>query len=77
MRDVVHEFVSECQKGFVPKAFIAEASMLLRTVEAYINERPSERRGIFLFLDMEKAFDRVSYEFTMRGMEALGFGDRF
>ena len=26
---------------------------------------------------MEKAFDRVSYDFTMRGLESLGFGDRF
>ena len=26
------------------------------------------RQGIFLFLDMEKAFDRVSYEFTNQGM---------
>ena len=28
MRDVVHEFVSECQKGFVPDVFIAEATAL-------------------------------------------------
>ena len=26
---------------------------------------------------MEKAFDRVSYEFTMKGLEALGFGNKF
>jgi hypothetical protein len=32
---------------------------------------------IFLFLDMEKAFDRVSYEFTKKGLDAYGFGARF
>ena len=63
---VVHEFVSETQKGFVPDVLIADATMLLRLVEAYINEEPEERKGIFLFLDMEKAFDRVSYEFTKK-----------
>jgi hypothetical protein len=39
---------------------------MLRMVEAYVNEEPEEREGIFLFLDMEKAFDRVSYDFTMK-----------
>ena len=45
---------------------IADATMLLRLVEAYINEEPEERKGILFFLDMEKAFDRVSYEFTKK-----------
>ena len=57
MNKVVHQFVSETQKGFVPDAFIAEAAMLMKMTEAYINEEPNERQGIFLFLDMEKAFD--------------------
>ena len=77
MCTVVHQFVSESQKGFVPGVFIAEATMLLNLVEAHINEEPDERQGIFLFLDMEKAFDRVSYEFTNKGLEALGFGKHF
>ena len=77
MKQVVHEFVSDCQKGFVPDVFIAEATAMLRMVEAYINEEPEEREGIFLFLDMEKAFDRVSYDFTMKGLQKLGMGDNF
>ena len=36
LKKVVHEFVSECQKGFVPHAFIAECSMLMNLVEAYM-----------------------------------------
>ena len=77
MNTVVHQFVSESQKGFVPDTFIAEASMLMRMVEAYINEDEENRKGIFLFLDMEKAFDRVSYDFTNKGLAALGFGENF
>ena len=46
MCTVVHQFVSESQKGFVPNAFIAETSMLMRIIEAYINEEPDERQGI-------------------------------
>ena len=78
MKQVVHEFVSECQKGFVPHAFIAECTMLMNAVEAYINdEAHPERGGMMLFLDMEKAFDRVSYDFLLRAAEAVGFGERF
>jgi hypothetical protein len=77
MLGVVHEFVSETQKGFVPDVLIADATMLLRLVEACINEEPEERKGTFLFLDMEKYFDRVSYEFTKKGLDAYGFGTRF
>jgi hypothetical protein len=44
MKKVVHEFVSDCQKGFVPDVFIAEATAMLRMVEAYINEEPERTR---------------------------------
>ena len=77
MRDVVHEFTSESQKGFVPHTFISEATTLLTLIEAYINEEPLDRKGILLFLDMEKAFDRVSYKFTIEGLKAIGFKGKF
>jgi hypothetical protein len=77
MCGVVHEFVSEAQKGFVPHIFIAEVTILLRNVEAYIHEEGMDRQEALLFLDMEKAFDRVSYEFLNKGLDALGFGENY
>ena len=38
MKTVVHQFVSETQKGFVPSTFIGDCSMLLNLLEAYLNE---------------------------------------
>jgi hypothetical protein len=35
---VIHEIVSETQKGFVPDVLIADASMSLRLIEAYVND---------------------------------------
>ena len=42
-------------------------------IEFYINEEPSTRKGAFLFLDMEKAFDRCSWDYLEAALEALGF----
>ena len=50
--------------------------MLLNLIENYINEEPNERQGIFIMLDMEKAFDRVSYDFINDALEALDFGEK-
>jgi len=77
MRQVVHEFISESQKGFMPRELIQDCTMLLHLTEAYINEEPDERKGIFVFFDMEKAFDRVSYKFLNQALEATGFGPKF
>ena len=51
--------------------------MSLNLIEAWINEEPEDREGLFLFLDMEKAFDRVSYKYLNDAMEALAFGPNF
>ena len=77
LKTVVHEFVSNMQKGFVPDVFIAECTMALTMIENWVNEEPTERQGAFLFLDMEKAFDRVSYQFLTESMVTLGFGPKF
>ena len=78
MNKVVHQFVAETQKGFVPHTFIADCTMMMNLIEAYLNEGDDEsKKGLMVFLDMEKAFDRVSYDFVMGGLEALGFGEGF
>jgi hypothetical protein len=77
LKTVVHEFVSSMQKGFVPDVFIAECTMALGLIENYINEEPTTRKGAFIFLDMEKAFDRVSYSYLTDSLVALGFGPKF
>ena len=78
---VAEDLASGMSGGFevtVPHAFIAECSMLINLIEAYINdEEHPERGGMLLFLDMEKAFDRVSYDFLMQAVEAVGFGPKF
>ena len=34
-------------------------------IEAWVNDDADGRKGIYIFLDMEKAFDRVSFDFLL------------
>lgn len=69
MNKAVVQFVSKDQNGFFPGAFIAENLMRLKD---YIEDENQE--ALFIFLDMEKAFDRCSWEFLTEGLEKIGYG---
>ena len=71
----VKQFVDPHQNGFVPNGFIAENTMLLNMLKAQVEDEDSD--AIFLFLDMEKAFDRCSWDFLMRAMRRIGYTDGF
>ena len=76
MNEAIKQFVSAMQNGFVPDSFIAENSHLLKLLQAYIElDRDDDEGAIFLFLDMEKAFDRCSWEFMHEALQVLGFPD--
>ena len=59
MNLAVLQFVSPQQTGFVQHSFIAENLMLLKLLQTKIEEEDEE--AIYLFLDMEKAYDRCSW----------------
>ena len=48
---------------------------LIRDLIDLINKDDSE--GALIFLDQEKAFDRVEHDFLFKTMAAFGFGDAF
>jgi hypothetical protein len=75
MNEAVVQFVSRDQKGFVPDSFIAECTMRLNLIQAYIEDE--DESALFIFLDMEKAFDRCSWDFLIPALRDLGFGQDF
>ena len=72
LKQTLDSIISSPQTGFVPKRQITENTHLLTLIQAYLDETDEE--GIMIFLDCEKAFDRCSWEFLHKSMEALGYG---
>ncbi|MCP4502648.1 MAG: reverse transcriptase family protein, partial [Deltaproteobacteria bacterium] len=75
MNTTVTQFTSKFQTGFVPGAFLPENIMLLKLAQAYAENE--NENAYFLFLDMEKAFDRCSWDFLTEAMRAIGYDDGF
>ena len=73
MNEAVVQFVSADQNGFVPHAFIAENIMRLQLLQDYIEEE--NIAALYLFCDMEKAFDKCSWDFLIQGLENVGLGE--
>jgi len=71
MLNIVTQFVSKAQIGFVPRTFIAEATRLMQMIQLHLDN--IDEGGIFIFLDMEKAFDRVSWRYLKKALKALKF----
>ena len=75
MNEAVVQFVSPQQNGFVPGGFLPENIMLLKLIQAYVEDEDSD--AYFVFLDMEKAFDRSSWVYLTEALEKIGFDNDF
>ena len=63
------------QLGFVSETFIAEATRFLQMLQKYLDEEDEE--GVLIFLDMEKAFDRVGWRYLKEAMHHLGYTEKY
>ena len=72
---IVTNFVSNDQIGFVPRTFIAESTMLIKLIQAHLEH--IDEGGILVFLDLEKAFDRCSWDYLHKALRVLRFTPAF
>ena len=63
------------QRGFVPGRSIHEANRLIQDIIDYANMRNDN--GSIIFLDQEKAFDRVEWEWLDTCLIKYNFGNKF
>ena len=69
MLSIVTQFVSDNQIGFVPYTFIAKSAMLVKLLQAHLDQ--IDDGGILVFCDMEKAFDRCDWDYLNKAIDRL------
>ena len=75
IKKVLPNIVHNNQSGYVEGRFIGE---IIRTIDDIKEFTKSERiSGILAFLDFEKAFDSIEWEFLYKFLEVFNFGPDF
>lgn len=75
LKKVIGKIIHPDQKGFVPGRNINEANRMIQDIIDYFEETDDE--GIIVFLDQQKAFDRVEWGWINDCLKAFNFGDKF
>jgi hypothetical protein len=73
--NVLPELVHPDQSGFIRGRLIHENTLLVREMIAH--HQRENLPGAILFVDQEKAFDRVDWDFRDAVLQAFGFGPFF
>lgn len=74
LRNVMGSFVSNCQGGFVKGRQITDDILVAN--ELVDGNKRAKEQGLVCKVDLEKAYDRVDWDFLWWIMEKKGFGKR-
>lgn len=69
-------YINEEQAGFLPNQHIKENIRVVLDMIEYYEKHPDKEVGI-IFLDAEKAFDNVNWDFMLCMMEKIEIGNNF
>ena len=72
---VIHNLINPHQTGFIPGRFIGENNMLLQSILSHYAKH--NKSACLIFLDFEKAFDRISHTFMHMMLKEMNFGPKF
>ncbi len=75
IRPVLGSIISESQSGYVKKRFIGQNIRLVEDILDYSNKH--NKSGAIVFLDFQKAFDTVEWNFLWKTLERFNFGPSF
>ena len=75
LHHVISDLIHQDQKGFVKGRSIHHHIRFLSDLQDLVTGRDEE--AYVMFLDFEKAFDRVNWDYMFRVLDRTGFGDRF
>ena len=75
LHKVIDRIISNEQTAYIKKRFIGEnIRILLDTIEYF--ERKNDP-GVILFIDFEKAYDSIEWEFIFISLSKFGFQEKF
>ena len=75
LKKVLPSIIHSDQKGFVQGRNIQEANRLLQDIIPYTDQ--NQMNSAIIFLDYEKAFDRVEWSWTLNCLRKFNFGNKF
>ena len=75
LKSILPKLIHPDQKGFVGGRNISEANRLIQNIIEYSDQ--NQLTSSVIFLDYAKAFDRVEWDWTLKGLEKFNFGDKF
>ena len=75
LKVVLPKLIHSDQKGFVKGRNISEANRLIQDVIEYTDREDDD--GIIIFLDQQKAFDRVEWGWVDHVLSKFNFGEKF
>ena len=72
LETILPNIVHPCQSGYVKGRFIGESIRLIADTMHFTKQK--EIPGVAVFLDFEKAFDSIEWNFVHKCLETLNFG---
>lgn len=75
LQKVIDEYISNEQTAYIKGRFIGTNARLILDIFEYCENNNQE--GLLLFLDFEKAFDSVEWNFLFKTLETFNFGTNF
>ena len=72
---MIDKLISKDQSAYIKGRYIGDNARLILDIFEYCTE--NNQIGLFLFLDFEKAFDSIEWNFLFKTLEKFNFGDNF
>ena len=75
LKTILEFLIDKSQTGFITVRYIGHSTRLVYDI-MYFTEK-TQKEGLLMLIDFEKAFDSITWKFLYNVLEFLGFGHNF